>query len=204
VAALAKLVADRRRRNKHSESCKHVARRSIDWKLVEYVSKPQHARFDFTLEGCVDDEGMDSHNNLPHCSPSDSILERALSTKRVFINPPWQLAEQVGRHFECGRRTTPTSTMVVFVLPQWAKFNELTKNSAKNSQRGHNYLLASGCIIRPIRRWLLKLLGDANCAFYDQAPTATSMNPPRYVYLLTTRKSPSLPYNNFPRKPPPY
>jgi hypothetical protein len=33
-----------------------------------------------------------------------------------------------GQHFERCRRTTPTSTMAVFVLPKWAKFNQLTKH----------------------------------------------------------------------------
>jgi hypothetical protein len=88
VAALATVVACRRRQNKQRQSRKHVTRRSIDWKLVDYVFGPLHARFDFTLEGCANDEGLNSHGDLPHCSPSDSILERDLSGKRVFIHPP--------------------------------------------------------------------------------------------------------------------
>jgi hypothetical protein len=40
------------------------------------------------VEGYADDEGLNSHGDLPHCSPSDSILERDLSRERVFINPP--------------------------------------------------------------------------------------------------------------------
>jgi hypothetical protein len=99
----------------------------IDWKLVDYVFEPPHARFDFTLEGCADDEGLNSHDDLPHCSPSDSIIERELHGERVLINPPWELAEHIGHHFESYRRTSPTSTMVVLVLPKWAKFNELTR-----------------------------------------------------------------------------
>jgi hypothetical protein len=42
-------------------------------------------------------------------------MERDLSEELVFINPPWELAEHIGRHFESGRRTTPISTMPVFV-----------------------------------------------------------------------------------------
>jgi hypothetical protein len=55
-------------------------------------------------------------------------MERNLSGEHVLINPPLELAEHIGRHFESCRRTTPTSTMVVFVLPNWAKFNELTRH----------------------------------------------------------------------------
>jgi hypothetical protein len=40
----------------------------------------------------------------------------------VFINPPRELAERIAQHFEDCRRTSPTSTMAVFVLPKWAKF----------------------------------------------------------------------------------
>jgi hypothetical protein len=102
--------------------------RSIDWKLVDYVFKPPHARFDFTLEGCADADGIDSHGELRQCSPSDLIQERDLSGERVFINPPWELAEQISRHFESCRQTSSTSWIVVFVLPKWAKFNEFTRH----------------------------------------------------------------------------
>ena len=79
VATLATLVAGRRRQTKQRKSRKLVTRRSIDWKLVDSVFDPLHARFNFTLEGCADDEGLNSHGGLPHCSPSDSILERDLT-----------------------------------------------------------------------------------------------------------------------------
>jgi hypothetical protein len=46
----------------------------------------------------------------------------------VFINPPLELAERIVQHFEDCRRTSPTSTMAVFVLPKWAKFTQLTKH----------------------------------------------------------------------------
>jgi hypothetical protein len=78
TAIPATLVACRLRQTKERHSRKHVTRRSIDWKLVDSVFEPLHARFDFTLEGCADDEGLNSHDDLPHCSPSDSILERDL------------------------------------------------------------------------------------------------------------------------------
>jgi hypothetical protein len=102
-------------------------RRSIDWKLVDSIFEPRHARFDFTLEGCANDEDLSLHGDLPHCSPSDSNMERDLSGERVFINPPWELAEQIGHHFESCRRAAPTSTMVVLVLPKRTKFAELTQ-----------------------------------------------------------------------------
>jgi hypothetical protein len=129
VATLAILVAGRRRQTKQRHSRKHVTRRSVDWELVDFIFEPLHAQFDFTVEGCANDEGLNSHSDLPHCSPSDSILERDLSKERVFINPPWELAGQIGQQFESCRRAAPTSTMaVVFVLPKWVKFNKLTKH----------------------------------------------------------------------------
>jgi hypothetical protein len=88
VATPATQVAGRRRQTKQRLSRKPVTRRSIDWKLVDSVFDPVHARFNFTLEGCADDEGLNSHRDLAHCSPSDSILERDLTGERVFINPP--------------------------------------------------------------------------------------------------------------------
>jgi hypothetical protein len=45
--------------------------------MVDSIFEPLHARFDFTLEDCsADDEGLISHGDLPHCSPSDCVLER--------------------------------------------------------------------------------------------------------------------------------
>jgi hypothetical protein len=55
-------------------------------------------------------------------------MERDVSGERVIINPPWALAEHIGRHFESCRRAAPTSTRDVFVLPKLAKFNDLTRH----------------------------------------------------------------------------
>jgi hypothetical protein len=89
IATHVTLVAGRRRQTKQRQRLKHVTIRSIDWKLVDSVFETLHARFDFTVEGCADDEGLNSHGDLPHCSPSDSILEMDLLGERVLINPPW-------------------------------------------------------------------------------------------------------------------
>jgi hypothetical protein len=55
-------------------------------------------------------------------------MKRDLSGERMFINPPLELAKQIGHHFESCRRMAPTSTMVVFVIRKWAKFNEVTRH----------------------------------------------------------------------------
>jgi hypothetical protein len=78
VATHATLVVGRRRQSKQRQSRKTVTIRSIDWKMVNFVLEPLHARFDFTLQGCANEEGLNSHGDLPQCSPSDSILERDL------------------------------------------------------------------------------------------------------------------------------
>jgi hypothetical protein len=96
--------------------------------VVDSVFKPLHTRVDFTLKGCADDEGLNSLSDLPHCSPSYSIPEIDLCGERVLINPSWELAEQIGHHYESCRRSTPRSTMDIFILPKWAKFNELTRH----------------------------------------------------------------------------
>jgi hypothetical protein len=125
IATRAKPVVGRRRcQNKHRHCRGHVKTiRWIDWKLVDFVFKPLHARFDFTLEGCADGEGLNSHGDLPQCSPNDSVLERDLIGERMFLNPPRNSAEHMARHFENCRRASPTFTMAMFVLRKWAKFN---------------------------------------------------------------------------------
>jgi hypothetical protein len=49
------------------------------------------------------------------------------SEKRVLFNPSWELAEYIPRRFESCRRTTPTSTLTLFVLPKQAKFDNHTQ-----------------------------------------------------------------------------
>jgi hypothetical protein len=128
-----KSVACRRRYNKHRNNRKHVTtKRSIDWKLVDFVFEPLYARFNFTLEGCVDDEGLNSHGDLPLCSLSDSILERDLRGERVSFNPPRELGDGIHiftsfRELSATRRATPTSTLAIFVLPKWVEFSDLTR-----------------------------------------------------------------------------
>jgi hypothetical protein len=102
-------------------------RRSIDWKLVNSLFDPLHARIDFTLEGCADDEGLNPHKDLSYCSPSDSILKRDLRGERVLANPLWELSGQIAQHVENCTRIAPTYMMVVFDLPKWAKFNGLSR-----------------------------------------------------------------------------
>jgi hypothetical protein len=48
--------------------------------------------------------------------------------ERVVYNPLWEMAEHVVRHFESCRRTIPTYTMAVFVLPKRAMFSDLTRH----------------------------------------------------------------------------
>jgi hypothetical protein len=81
----------------------------------------------FTLEECDDDEGLNVHGDLPECCPSESILERDLAREQVFINPPWELADEIGQGFEHYRRITVKSTLAIFVLPKKANFSKLTE-----------------------------------------------------------------------------
>jgi hypothetical protein len=114
------------------------------------------------------------------CSPSDSIMDRDLSGERVLVNPPRELDEQIGRHFESCRRTTPTSAMAVFVFPKWAKFNELTRPWKLDQDfRARTQLFTRQSLDDPtlhevvapypshVELWLV----DARCAFFDPPPT---------------------------------
>jgi hypothetical protein len=96
VAAHATVVAGLRRQNKQRHSRKHVTIRSIDWKLVDSIFEPLHARFDFILEGCVNDEGLNLRGDLPHCSPIHIRYMYLLSIRKSlslrYINFLRQLA----------------------------------------------------------------------------------------------------------------
>jgi hypothetical protein len=77
---------------------------------------------------CNDDEGLSVHGNLPHRFLVDSILAGDLFGERVQINPPKELADEIGQDFENFSHTTFEYTLAIFVLPKWSKFNKLTHN----------------------------------------------------------------------------
>jgi hypothetical protein len=104
----------------------------------------------------------------------------------VFINPPWELAEQIAQHFEDCRRTSPTSTMAVFVLPKWAKFTPLTKHWKLYQEfPARTQLFTRQSLENPAQHevvapapWHVQLwLVDADCAFYDSTSSTTSDQP---------------------------
>jgi hypothetical protein len=70
-----------------------------------------------------------------------SVLERDVSGERVFFNPPRELGEHVACHFGSCRRTTPATTMDVFVLLVWAKFSTITRhwNCTNSSLLGRSF-----------------------------------------------------------------
>jgi hypothetical protein len=78
-ATSAQRVAGCHHPKKHIDTRRFVIKISIDYKLVDSVFGPMHARFSFASEGCTDDEGYNSQSDLAHCSLSDSILERDLT-----------------------------------------------------------------------------------------------------------------------------
>jgi hypothetical protein len=65
------------------------------------ISWPIHFLLLFTsislhLRGMrVDDKGLTIYGDLPHCSSSDSIIDRDLSGERVFIDSPWEHANEI-------------------------------------------------------------------------------------------------------------
>ena len=99
----------------------------------------------------------------------------------MFINPPWELAEQIAQHFEDCRRTSPTSTMAVFVLPKWAKFTQVTKHWKLYQEfPARTQLFTRQSLENPAQQevvaptpWPIQLwLVDAYCAFYDSTTSA--------------------------------
>jgi hypothetical protein len=63
VATSTKSIVSHHRKSKQKILRHVITRRSIDWKLVDCVFDPMHARFNITLEGCADDEGLNSHGD---------------------------------------------------------------------------------------------------------------------------------------------
>jgi hypothetical protein len=109
----------------------------------------------------------------------------------VFINPPWELAEQIAQHFEDCRRTSPISTMAVFVLPKWAKFTQVTKHWKLYQEfPASTQLFTRQSLENPAQQevvapapWPVQLwLVDADCAFCDST-ASTSPDQPTSVHV---------------------
>jgi hypothetical protein len=101
------------------------------------------------------------------------------------------MAERIAQHFEDCRRTSPTFTMAVFVLPKWARFAQLTKHwklyqefpartqlftrqSLKNPAQQEVVALAPW----HVQMWLV----GSDRAFYD-SPTSTTSDQPTSVHV---------------------
>jgi len=97
-----------------------------DWRLLDSIFDPLHEQFHFTLAGCCDSEGKNGHAELPFCSPLNDILKFDITGHTVFINPPWDLVDQILRHLNECRKKDVVNTRAVLVLP-WDKFKHLTK-----------------------------------------------------------------------------
>jgi hypothetical protein len=104
----------------------------------------------------------------------------------VFTNLLWELGDEIARRFEICRRIIPTSTMAVFVLPKWAKLNELTRRW--NSY--HEFHSKTQQLTCPLKDdstkqevvasppWLIHLwLINADCEFYDFTLTTYPLVP---------------------------
>jgi hypothetical protein len=84
----------------------------------------------------------------------------------VFLNPPWELAENMACHFKGCIRTTATTTMAMFfffILSALSAIPLLVNgNFTKNSLLGHIFLLANRLLIRLIKKLLRVLRGPFN------------------------------------------
>jgi hypothetical protein len=127
----------------------------------------------------------------------------------VFINPPWELADQIGQNFESCRRTAPTSTTAVFVLPKWAKFNQLTKQwklyhgFPARTQHFTRHSLENPTqqeVVAPspwhVQLWLV----DADCPFYDPASPIVPDQPISVLVPTTEAEESIATHNNFLRQ----
>ena len=84
---------------------------------MDRIFEPLYDKYKFTLEGCADYEGLNTHKDLPFCSVNESVLERDLAGERVYIHPPWHRVEQIAAHFEQCRKANRNDTLGVFILP---------------------------------------------------------------------------------------
>jgi hypothetical protein len=154
----------------------------------------------------VDDEGLNSHGDLPHYSPSDYVLERDISGEQLFFKPPYELAEHMARHFKsCQLRYLrwPCSYYLLSGLSSTTSLD--TRKCTNNSRLGHNYLLPSRLATRHNMRFLPVLHCKLSCGwstviviFMIQPRQHLIVNFHRYMYHQTSPQVPSLRCDSFP------
>ena len=96
------------------------------WRLIDTEFDTLNAEFQFTVEACCDENGLNSHHNLPYCSSKNSFMDHDATGQSVFINPPWKLAKQCIEHMHHCHAKDPKNTKAVIVLPDWHTFSDCT------------------------------------------------------------------------------
>ena len=126
-----RMVGGKRKRNvrtrKLTTSPKQL-RTTVEWRLIDEEFIPLHKEHEFTFEACCDDEGLNSHADLPFASPSNSILDNDMSGESTFINPPWGMATTVVAHLEACRAKDVENTKAVIILPVFKQFESMIKD----------------------------------------------------------------------------
>ena len=126
-----RMVGGKRKRNvrtrKLTTSPKQL-RTTVEWRLIDEEFIPLHKEHEFTFEACCDDEGLNSHADLPFASPSNSILDNDMSGESIFINPPWGMATTVVAHLEACRAKDVENTKAVIILPVFKQFESMVKD----------------------------------------------------------------------------
>ena len=73
----------------------------------------------FDIDACADDNGTNSQVSQDFCCPSKSFLDRDISGKKVYMNPPFdRVYDFLAHYFSCKERD-PIHTRGMFILPRW-------------------------------------------------------------------------------------
>jgi len=79
----------------------------------------------FTLDACCNDDGGNSLVSDAFCSPANSFLEFDCAGQTVWMNPPFDRADEFLQWFSHCQARSPHSTSAVILLPKWFKTNRV-------------------------------------------------------------------------------
>jgi hypothetical protein len=71
--------------------------------------------------------GLNDHKSLPLSFGQNSPLDHDVSLKSIYYNPPWSLGIKCVKYLRACHFRSPLDIKAAIVLPDWPKFNAITK-----------------------------------------------------------------------------
>ena len=75
----------------------------------------------FDIDACCDDKGINALVPYQYCSPNNSFLQHDCSSQHVWINAPFDSAQDFIKHYLDCKASSPHNTSACILVPDWRR-----------------------------------------------------------------------------------